>query len=121
MEGVYAQFSKPFYFMAKPVSAVCNLDCRYCYYLEKEKLYPNDPQQWFMDEKVLESFIAQYIYSSPGAAVLFTWHGGEPIMRGIEFFRKAVSLQAKYACGKTIGNSIQTNGTTLTDDWGRFL
>jgi uncharacterized protein len=121
METFYSQTSQPFYFMAKPVSAVCNLDCRYCYYLEKEKLYPNDPQKWFMDEKVLELFIAQYIYSSPGAAVLFTWHGGEPVMRGLEFFKKAVSFQAKYAGGKVIENSLQTNGTTLTDEWCRFL
>jgi uncharacterized protein len=113
--------SKPFYLMVKPVGSVCNLNCTYCYYLEKEKLYPNDPQKWFMNEKVLESFIAQYIYSSTEPAVLFTWHGGEPIMRGMDFFEKVIALQQKYAGGKIIENSIQTNGTTLTDDWCKFF
>jgi uncharacterized protein len=107
--------------MAKPVGAVCNLNCTYCYYLEKEKLYPRDPQKWFMSDKILESFIAQYIYSSIEPAVLFTWHGGEPILRGMEFFQKVVALQRKYADGRIIENSLQTNGTTLTDDWCRFF
>lgn len=111
----------PFYFMAKPVGAVCNLTCSYCYYLEKEKLYPGDPQKWMMNEKMVESFIAQYIYSSRDPGVLFTWHGGEPIIRGMEFFEKVVSLQEKYADGKIIHNSLQTNGTVLTDDWCRFF
>jgi uncharacterized protein len=114
-------FSSPFYLMAKPIGSVCNLDCTYCYYLEKEKLYPKDPQKWHMSEKVLESFIAQYIYSSTEPAVLFTWHGGEPIMRGREFFDKVIALQHKYSGGKIIDNSIQTNGTTLTDDWCKFF
>ncbi len=113
--------SRPFYLMAKPVGSVCNLNCTYCYYLEKEKLYPNDPEKWFMNHKVLESFIQQYIYSSTEPAVLFTWHGGEPIMRGKEFFEKVVSLQQKYAGGRLIENSIQTNGTTLTEDWCKFF
>ena len=113
--------SRPFYLMAKPVGSVCNLNCTYCYYLEKEKLYPDDPQKWFMSEKVLETFIAQYIYSSPEPAILFTWHGGEPIMRGMEFFQKVIALQAKYAEGRIIQNSLQTNGTTLTEDWCGFF
>jgi uncharacterized protein len=117
----YAQSAPPFYFMAKPIGSVCNLNCQYCYYLEKEKLYPNDPQKWFMSEKVLESFIAQYIYSSSTPDVLFTWHGGEPIMRGMDFFKKVIDLQKKYSLGRTIGNSLQTNGTTLTDDWCKFF
>jgi len=117
----YYPSAPPFYLMAKPIGSVCNLDCKYCYYLEKEKLYPNDPHKWFMSEKVLESFIAQYIYSSTDPAVLFTWHGGEPIMRGMEFFEKVISLQRKYAGGRRIENSLQTNGTTLTDDWCRFF
>jgi uncharacterized protein len=111
----------PVYLMAKPIGSVCNLDCTYCYYLEKEKLYPNDPEKWFMSEKTLESFIQQYIYSTSERGVLFTWHGGEPIMRGMEFFQKVVALQRKYAGGRIISNSIQTNGTTLTDDWCKFF
>jgi uncharacterized protein len=111
----------PVYLMAKPIGSVCNLDCTYCYYLEKEKLYPNDPEKWFMSEKTLESFIQQYLYSTSERGVLFTWHGGEPIMRGMEFFQKAVALQQKYARGRIISNSIQTNGTTLTEDWCKFF
>jgi uncharacterized protein len=121
MDTYFVPGSRPFYLMAKPIGAVCNLNCTYCYYLEKEKLYPRDPQRWFMDEKVLETFIAQYIYSSTEPAVLFTWHGGEPIMRGMEFFEKVIALQNKYAEGKAIENSLQTNGTTLTEDWCRFF
>ncbi len=111
----------PFYLMAKPIGSVCNLDCTYCYYLEKEKLYPNDPEKWFMSEKMLELFIRQYIYSSTGSSILFTWHGGEPMMRGMDFFSKALALQRKYGGGRAIGNSIQTNGTTLTEDWCKFF
>lgn len=121
METFFIPGARPFYLMAKPVGAVCNLNCTYCYYLEKEKLYPKDPRRWFMDEKVLETFIAQYIYSSTEPAVLFTWHGGEPILRGMEFFEKVIALQNKYAEGKAIENSLQTNGTTLTEDWCRFF
>jgi uncharacterized protein len=121
MDNPYISSRYPIYLMAKPIGSVCNLNCTYCYYLEKEKLYPNDPGKWFMSEKVLESFIAQYIYSTTEPAVLFTWHGGEPVMRGMEFFEKVIALQAKYAGGKIIENSIQTNGTTLTEDWCRFF
>lgn len=113
--------SSPVYLMAKPIGSVCNLNCTYCYYLEKEKLYPQDAQRWAMSEKLLETFIAQYIYSFNGPAVLFTWHGGEPMMRGREFFDKVISLQQKYAGDKIIDNSLQTNGTTLTEDWCRFF
>lgn len=113
--------NNPFTMMAKPIGATCNLNCSYCYYLEKEKIYPNDPQKWAMSEKLLENFIAQSIYSCTQPTVLFTWHGGEPIMRGMEFFQKIVRLQEKYGEGRSIENSIQTNGTTLTDDWCRFF
>lgn len=121
MDFKYIPSSPPFYLMAKPVGSVCNLNCTYCYYLEKEKLYPSDPEKWFMNEKMLDLFIQQYIYSSSEPAILFTWHGGEPLMRGMEFFQKVIALQKKYSGGKTIENSIQTNGTTLTDDWCRFF
>lgn len=114
-------FVRSFYMMAKPIGAVCNLNCAYCYYLEKEKLYPKDPGKWAMSEKILETFIAQYIYSTHAPAVLFTWHGGEPVMRGMDFFEKVIELQKKHAAGRIIQNSLQTNGTTLTDEWCRFL
>jgi len=121
MDSIKYASTPPFYLMAKPVGAVCNLNCTYCYYLEKEKLYPKDPGHWMMSEKVLDSFIAQYIYSTREPAVLFTWHGGEPIMRGKGFFENVIRLQKKYASGKIIENSLQTNGTTLTDDWCKFF
>lgn len=107
--------------MIKPIGAVCNLNCTYCYYLEKGKLYPEQKQHWAMSEKVLETFITQTIYSCREPVVLFAWHGGEPVMRGMEFFRKAIQLQNKYGAGRTIENSLQTNGTTLTDEWCRFF
>lgn len=121
METVYNLSQPIYYLMAKPIGSVCNLNCSYCYYLEKEKLYPNDPHRWTMSEKTLETFIAQYIYSFNGPAVLFTWHGGEPILRGMEFFDKVLALQKKYSAGKKIENSLQTNGTTLTDDWCKYF
>lgn len=110
-----------FSLMAKPIGSVCNLNCTYCYYLEKEKLYPADPNKWMMNDKVLEAYIAQTIYSSREPAILFTWHGGEPILRGMEFFEKVLQLQRKYGEGRVIENSLQTNGTTLTEDWCKFF
>ncbi len=111
----------PFYLMAKPAGAVCNLDCTYCYYLEKQRLYPENTQKCAMDDRVLETFVAQYIYTSRNPGVLFTWHGGEPILRGMDFFKKVIQLQQKHGGGRKIENSIQTNGTTLTDDWCKFF
>ncbi len=107
--------------MAKPVGSVCNLNCTYCYYLEKQKLFPDGPMRWTMSDKVLEAFVAQYIYSSNTPGVLFTWHGGEPIMRGMDFFKNIIKFQQKYANGRKIENSLQTNGTTLTDEWCIFF
>lgn len=107
--------------MVKPAGAVCNLNCAYCYYLEKEKLYPHDPQKWMMSEKLLETFIAQTIYSCREPVVQFAWHGGEPVMRGIDFFNTIIRLQKRYGAGRVIENSLQTNGTTLTDEWCRFF
>ena len=111
----------PFSLMAKPIGSVCNLNCSYCYYLEKEKLYPSDSHQRVMSEKLLETYIAQTIYSAQDPVVLFAWHGGEPIMRGMDFFSKVIQLQKKYGGGRVIENSLQTNGTTLTDDWCSFF
>ena len=107
--------------MAKPAGSRCNLDCTYCYYLEKERLYPADPQRWFMDDKVLETFIAQYIYTSTHPVVEFIWHGGEPLLRDQGFFTKAIALQQKHGKGRQIRNTLQTNGTLLDDDWCRFF
>ena len=120
-DDLHKIMSLPFSVMAKPIGAVCNLNCTYCYYLEKEKLYLHDPQRWAMSEKVLENFIQQTIYSCMEPVVQFAWHGGEPILRGMDFFRKLIQLQNKYGAGRVIENSIQTNGTTLTEEWCSFF
>lgn len=116
-------FSRPLYVMAKPVSSVCNLNCRYCYYLEKSNLYREEnPRRVFtMSEELLERYIKQYLQAQTMPQALFTWHGGEPLMRPLSFYKKAVSLQRKYGAHMLVDNSIQTNGTLLTDEWCRFF
>lgn len=113
-------FSHPLYVMLKPIGAICNLKCTYCYYLEKKDLYP-DADKYVMSDLLLEKFIEQYINSQTMQQILFTWHGGETLMRPISFYKKALTLQQKYAQGRHIDNSIQTNGTLLTDDWCAFF
>ncbi len=112
--------SRGFHVLVKPVGPLCNLDCKYCFYLEKEKLYPSS-RNWAMSEEVLESHIRQYIQSQNVPVVTFAWQGGEPTLLGVEFFRRAVALQRQYADGKRIENSFQTNGILLDDEWGEFL
>ncbi len=113
--------SREFQVMVKPIGAVCNLDCRYCYYLEKKDLYPGGGT-FRMDEALLERYIVQHIAASPTEAVLFSWHGGEPTVLGLDYFRKIVELQRKHRPeGREILNGIQTNGTLLDEDWARFL
>jgi uncharacterized protein len=109
-----------FHILTKPAGPICNLDCKYCFYLEKEKLYPAE-SQWRMGDAVLEEYIRQYIHSQPAPEIHFAWQGGEPALLGVAFFRKAVELQKKHAAGKTIFNAIQTNGTLLDDEWCEFL
>lgn len=106
--------------MLKPAGAHCNLACKYCYYLEKNKLYPT-AQRHLMSDEMLEQFTREYIEAQTMNQVLFTWHGGEPLLRSIDFYRKALSLQQKYAGGRRIDNVIQTNGTLLTDEWCEFF
>jgi uncharacterized protein len=113
-------FAQPLYVMLKPVGAVCNLHCKYCYYLEKKNFYPQATGS-VMSEDILERFIEQYLHSQTMNEVLFTWHGGEPLMRNRNFFKRALDLQRKYGRGKQIDNCIQTNGTLLTDDWCKFF
>ncbi len=113
-------FSHPLYVMLKPAGARCNLRCKYCYYLEKELLYPDDKVHTMSDE-LLEKFIREYIDSQTTGEVLFTWHGGETLLRQPDFYRKAVALQKKYGSGRHIANCIQTNGTLLTDEWCHFF
>ena len=109
-----------FHVMTKPMGALCNLDCKYCFYLEKEKLYPEN-ENFKMPDDVLESYVRQYIESQDVPEVTFAWQGGEPTLAGVGFFRKAVEFQKKYANGKKILNALQTNGTLLNDEWCEFL
>ncbi len=106
--------------MAKPVGASCNLRCKYCYYLEKANLY-KDTATRIMSDDVLELFMKSYISAQTGDQVLFTWHGGEPMLRPLSFYKKVIAMQKQYADGRQISNSIQTNGTLLTDEWCEFL
>ena len=111
-------FGSPLYVMLKPIGSRCNLACQYCYYLEKGKLYP---EQEPLSETLLETFICQYIEAQTMPEVLFTWHGGEPLLLPLSFYRKALELQQRYARGRQIDNCLQTNGTLLTDEWCEFL
>ena len=115
-----APFAHPMYIMVKPVGTACNLRCDYCYYLEKQHLYANEGRQMLSDE-LLERFIREYIESQTTPEVLFTWHGGEPLVRPLAFYEKVVRLQQRYARGRRIANSLQTNGTLINDDWARFF
>ena len=119
-DNIANPFAKPLYVMLKPAGAHCNLACKYCYYLEKNKLYPT-VQRHLMSDEMLEQFTREYIEAQTMNQVLFTWHGGEPLLRSIDFYRKAISLQKKYAGGRHIDNVIQTNGTLLTDEWCEFF
>lgn len=116
----FAPFARPLYVMLKPIGSRCNLACKYCYYLEKAHLYEEKADEVMSDE-MLERFVEQYINSQTMPQVLFTWHGGETLMRPLSFYQKAMQLQKKYAAGRTIDNCIQTNGTLLTDEWCRFF
>lgn len=119
-DNIATPFAKPLYVMLKPAGAHCNLACKYCYYLEKNNLYQNSHRHLMSDE-MLERFTREYIEAQTMPQVLFTWHGGEPLMRSIDFYKKALALQKKYAHGKQIDNVIQTNGTLLTDEWCEFF
>ncbi len=120
MATTYAPFAKPLYVMVKSVGSVCNLACDYCYYLEKANLYKEN-RNHVMSDELLEKFVKEYIESQTMPQVMFTWHGGETLMRPISFYKKAIELQKKYARGRQIDNSIQTNGTLLTDEWCEFF
>jgi uncharacterized protein len=114
----------PFHIMTKPIGPICNLDCTYCFYLEKEKLYPGTKpgtKSWVMSGEVLERYVREYVAAQPQDEVHFAWQGGEPTLLGVDFFRTVVELQQRYANGKTIHNALQTNGVLLDDEWGEFL
>lgn len=106
--------------MAKPIGPICNLDCTYCFYLEKENLYPGK-SNFAMPDDVLESYIKQHIEGHKIDRVGFAWQGGEPTLLGVDYFRKVVELQVKYAYGRQIDNAFQTNGVLLNDEWCSFF
>lgn len=114
--------NQPFYISSKPVGSVCNLDCTYCYYLEKTHLYPKKDKH-AMTLEMLELYVKMYISESVDQEVIFTWHGGEPLLQKIDFYQKAVEYQRKYALqyNKTVMNSLQTNGTLIDDTWAKFF
>ncbi|HUX97618.1 MAG TPA: anaerobic sulfatase-maturation protein [Bacteroidales bacterium] len=106
--------------MVKPIGSVCNLNCTYCYYLEKKNLYPGK-NDFKLPEDLLEKFIKDYIEAQQVPVVTFVWQGGEPTLLGLEYFQKVVEIQNKYSAGKNIENAFQTNGTRLNDDWCKFF
>lgn len=120
MGNIINPFARPLYVMTKPAGAHCNLACDYCYYLEKQKLYQNGDKH-IMSDQLTEVFIREYIQSQFGNEVNFTWHGGEPMIRPLSYYKKVVRWQRRYAEGKAILNCLQTNGTLLTPEWCRFL
>lgn len=120
MGNIINPFARPLYVMTKPAGAHCNLACDYCYYLEKQKLYQNGDKH-VMSDQLTEVFIREYIQSQFGNEVNFTWHGGEPMIRPLSYYKKVVRWQRRYAEGKAILNCLQTNGTLLTPEWCRFL
>jgi uncharacterized protein len=116
-----ARASRDFQIFAKPIGAICNLDCHYCYYLEKQQLYPKR-DSFRMSDELLEEYILQNIDACPGQIIRFLWHGGEPTLLGLDYFRKIVALQRKHQPERRrIVNGMQTNGTLLDEDWCRFL
>lgn len=105
--------------MLKPAGSACNLDCRYCYYLDKAAQYGG--RQAVMSDELLELYVRQYIQANEVPTVQFCWHGGEPLLLGLDFYRKAVALQRRYADGKHIENTLQTNGVLIDETWAEFF
>lgn len=113
--------SRSFQVFVKPGGALCNLGCSYCYYLKKEQLYAKS-DSFPMPDDILEEYIARHIAASPDPVIRFSWHGGEPTVLGLDYFRNIVEVQKRHKDPKRkIVNGIQTNGTLLTEAWCRFL
>jgi len=112
---------RSFQVFVKPAGAACNLACRYCYYLGKGPIGPpGAPPR--MPEDLLEDYIAQHIAASPDEIIRFSWHGGEPTVLGLDYFRKIADIERRHCpAGRAIANGMQTNGTLLDEEWGRFL
>lgn len=116
-------FARPLYIMSKPAGPACNLACEYCYYLEKDKLFAPGTRRadMVMDDRLLEQFICNYIEAQTTPYVSFCWHGGEAMLRPLDFYRKVVRIQNRYADRIAIENSLQTNGTLMTPAWAQFF
>ena len=110
---------RSFNLMLKPAGSLCNLDCPYCYYLDKTAIYGGREPR--MNEEMLETVIRDYISANDVSEVQFNWHGGEPTILGLDFYRKAIELEKKYAGEKIIHNTLQTNATLLNREWARFF
>lgn len=108
-----------FNIMLKPAGSLCNLDCHYCYYLDKAEIYRGREPRMSLD--MLETVVREYIRANDVPEVTFNWHGGEPLILGLDFYRKALEFEQQYADGKIIHNTLQTNGTLLTEEWAGFL
>lgn len=119
-ENSHQKTATGIHIVAKPAGPACNLDCAYCFYLEKQALYGSG-EDYRMPDEVLATFIRAYIEAQLTPVVEFVWQGGEPTLLGLDFFRRVVVLQQPYLKQKTISNSLQTNGTLLDDAWCRFL
>lgn len=107
-----------FNMMFKPIGSVCNLDCSYCYYLDKKKMFPDN---LVMPISLLEKIIKEYIQINNNEQIVFDWHGGEPLLLGIDYFKKIVAIQNKYKGRKHVFNTIQTNSTLMNDDFAKFF
>jgi uncharacterized protein len=113
--------TREFQIFVKPVGALCNLRCKYCYYLDKKNLHPAE-ESFVMSDDILEKYIIQHIEATTEETVFFSWHGGEPLLAGIDFFRKVVFLQKKHKpSGVEIVNGVQTNGTLIDNKWAWFF
>jgi uncharacterized protein len=112
---------REFQVFTKPVGSSCNLQCSYCYYLVKKKLYP-DTGSFIMNDELLEKYIIQHIEASDDQVIMFSWHGGEPTLAGIDFFKRAARFQKKHLpSGRSAMNGIQTNGTLINNEWCSFF
>ena len=110
---------RAFNIMLKPAGSLCNLDCNYCYYLDKASIYGGREPR--MSLEMLETVIKEYIAANEVPEVMFNWHGGEPLVLGLDFYKKALEFERKYADGKKVHNTLQTNGTLMTQEWADFL
>ena len=120
-QKLHAESGGRFHVMAKPAGSTCNLDCKYCFYLSKENLR-GGPGTGVMSDETLEMFIRQYIEGTAGPQVVFSWQGGEPTLRGLDFYRRVVALQKQYAKpDQRVENDLQTNGVLINEEWAEFL